>query len=196
MARNWVGDDGMEAWILEIVQQAKHLAAQRGFQSSCLDEVGRLLALLAGQSGIDSVLEIGTGCGVSTGWLASAAIGAVYSVEQDPDLARQVRLLFADWPQITVLAGDWQEALRWGPYGLVFVDAKPAKQAGVEAIVDALSVGGLAVLDDFTPVEYWPPEWRGKPDTVRDAWLHHPRLLSTEIRTSEKNSVIVARRMH
>jgi hypothetical protein len=85
--------------------------------------------------------------------------------------------------------------LHEGPFQLVFVDAKPAKLDGLDKIVNAMEVGGLMVLDDLTPIELWPDEWRGKPDPIREAWLGHSQLVSVEIRTSRRASAILARRI-
>jgi len=61
--------------------------------------------------------------------------------------------------------------------------------------VEALRPGGLIVLDDLTPEEHWPAEWRGKPDTVRERWLHDPRLAATEVRVAPTMAVILAARL-
>lgn len=82
-----------------------------------------------------------------------------------------------------------------GPFRFVSVDAKPAKLAGVDRIVNATEVGGLICLDDFTPLEFWPEDWKGKPDRVREAWLHHQKLAAVGLRTSLKASVLLARRI-
>jgi len=60
--------------------------------------------------------------------------------------------------------------------------------------VEALQPGGLVVLDDLTPEEYWPPEWRGQPDVVRAFWLNDARLMATEVRTTVRTAAILATR--
>lgn len=47
-------------------------------------------------------------------------------------------------------------------------------------------------MDDFTPEEYWPAEWRGKPDPVREFWLNHVRFTATEIYLTPRSSAILA----
>ena len=180
--------------IPKLVKDAKQAAARLQFHRSCLDEVGELLALLVGHSSSFPVLEVGTGAGVGTAWLASQGGGPIYTVEIDEDLAEAARTLFATEPQITVVTGDWASALSFGPFGLVFADVKSAKREGADQLVGALQPGGWIVLDDLTPMEYWPEEWRGKTDLVRETWLQHPGLMGMEIRTSARVSVIVARR--
>lgn len=180
--------------IPKLVREAQESADRLQFERSCLDEVGELLALMAAHPSSFPVLEVGTGAGVGTAWLASQGGGPIYTVEMEERLAEAARALFAASPEVTVIEGDWTSALIHGPFGLVFVDAKPAKQDGADQLVAALQLGGWIVLDDLTPQEYWPEAWRGQPDRVRDRWLGHPGLTSVEIRTSERNSVILARR--
>lgn len=176
-----------------LVERAKQLAGSLGFTSSCLDEVGMLLQVLAGSMTSGRIADIGTGCGVSAAWLSSATHLDVYTV--DENLAPEVGELFRGCGQVHPLQGDWRDVLSYGPFRFMFVDAKPAKVAGVDALVQSTEVGGLLVLDDLTPVEFWPDQYKQKPDPVREAWLNHPQLASIEIRTSLKASAIIARRL-
>ncbi|PSR26762.1 MAG: cytidine deaminase [Sulfobacillus thermosulfidooxidans] len=178
----------------EIVTQALHLAQQLAFSESCLDEVGELLALLAGHIRTGKIAEIGTGCGVGTAWLASAAAVDVWTVDHDLSRVNRVRQLFAHHSTVHVLVGDWTQILPHGPFQLIFVDAKPAKYLGIDSIIAACAVGGLIILDDLTPFELWPEAWKDKRDPLRDMWLHHAQLWSVEIRTSARHAAILARR--
>ena len=56
-------------------------------------------------------------------------------------------------------------------------------------------MGGLVVLDDLTPEEYWPLEWRGRPDVVREFWLNNGRLSATEVLTTPRTVAILATRI-
>jgi predicted O-methyltransferase YrrM len=163
-----------------------------GFSQSCTPEFGRLLRTLAAAAGPSVLAEIGTGVGVGAAWLQSGMRpGArLVTVEADAERARAAAALFADLPEVTVIQGDWREILRHGPFALVFPDAAPAKAA--PEVVAALRPGGMAVVDDLTPIEHWPPEWRGRPDPLRDFWLGHPRLLAVEIRLTATTAAILA----
>lgn len=155
------------------VQRALEESRKLGFTNSCTPEVGRLLRFFVAAAGPGTVAELGTGCGVGSAWLLSGLReGQTFvSVESNPAYHRRVSELFGNTPNATFLCGNWREALRYGPFQVVFVDIAEAKGAGAEAVVQALALGGVAVLDDFTPKTHWPPEWRGKPDTRRDFWL-------------------------
>ena len=176
---------------------ALELSRAHGFSNSCTPEVGRLLQVLVAAAGPGTVAELGTGCGVGSAWLLSGRRdGQTFvSVELNKAYHQAVVELFGDDPNAHFLHGDWHGTLSYGPFQFVFVDVGEAKDAGAEAVVQALAMGGVALLDDFTPETHWPPEWRGKPDTRRSFWLCHPDMLATEISTTPETAAIVAVRV-
>jgi predicted O-methyltransferase YrrM len=180
-----------------IVQRANQYATACGFTNSCAPEVGELLHILVGQFDSGRIAEIGTGCGVGTAWMVSAINSnvEVFSIDNDEERVAGVNRIFDEYPHVHILSGDWKALLKHGPFRFIFVDAKPAKLEGIEQILDAMTPSGLVLLDDFTPLEFWPDEWQGKPDVVRETWLNHPRLSSMEVRTSLKASVILGRKL-
>ena len=114
----------------------------------------------------------------------------------DVDEARQARVseLF-NRENARFLSGDWREALKEGPFNLVFADVSEAKDEGHSEVINATAKGGLIVLDDFTPEKYWPEAWRGKPDGRRERWFGDSRLLTTEILVTERAAVLLAVRV-
>lgn len=82
-----------------------------------------------------------------------------------------------------------------GPFDFIFADAVDAKRIHAEELFKLLRVGGVLIMDDFTPEEYWPEEWRGKPDVVREYWLNHPKLAATEILLTPQQAVIIASKL-
>lgn len=176
------------------VERTLELAAALGFTKTCLPEVGKLLRLLVMQAQAGTIGEIGTGAGVGSAWMLSGlrADQQFVSIDNEPHLHAAVQELLQDYARATFMLGDWRKILQHAPFTLLFVDVGEAKDAGAEEIVAALAPGGLAVLDDFTPVEHWPAEWHGKPDTRREFWLNHPSLHAVEVRTSATTSVILA----
>ena len=178
-----------------VVERATRWADSLGFTRSCRDEVGALLHVLAGSIPCGRIADIGTGCGVGTAWIASATDVDIFTIDNDLSRAEGIGNLFTRYNQVHLMVGEWKDILQHGPFRLVFVDVQPAKVEGIDALVQATEVGGILVLDDLTPIEFWPKDWKGRPDPVREAWLNHPVLASTEIRTSLENSAILACRM-
>ena len=180
-----------------LVERATVLAERLEFTQSCWPEVGRLLAALAGHVRGGVIGEIGTGCGVGAAWMASALSPGteLVTVELDATRAEAARTILAPVPNVRVLHGDWHELLPLGPFSMLFADGGAAKQREPETLLEALRPGGLIVLDDLTPEDRWPEEWRGRPDPVRQFWLDEPRLAATEVLTSTSMAVIIATRV-
>ncbi len=180
-----------------LVARATAIAERMAFTQSCWPEVGRLLAVLAGSVREGVIGEIGTGCGVGAAWMAGALSPntRLITVESDATRAEAAREILMPAPGVQALHGDWHDILAHGPFDMLFADGGHAKRHEPEVLLEALRPGGLVVLDDMTPEEQWPPEWRGQPDLVREFWLNEPRLAATEILTGPRMAVIVATRI-
>jgi predicted O-methyltransferase YrrM len=178
-----------------LVEQAHDLETALGFSQSCKPEVGRLLCTLAAHVRDGTIGEIGTGAGVGTAWMASGLgpAGSLTTVELDDARAAAARHLFAPYPNVCVLHGDWTLLLEHGPFDLLFVDAPTGQALGmgnaavstaddwVDRLLAAVRAGGLIVIDDLTPEAAWPEAWRGQPDPKRELWLNDPRLTAIEL---------------
>ena len=170
-----------------LVVRGQTTARELGFGSSCRDEDGMLLHVLAARRGVERVAEIGTGAGVGTAWLASALTpgAALYTVELVAERAAAARDLFADDPDVHVLEGDWLVVLTpYAPFDLIFVDGGGAKD-DPDRVLGLAAPGATLVLDDFTV------GW-ARPDRRRDRWFGHPHLSAVEVGTGGSATAIVA----
>jgi len=170
----------------ELVRQALARARRQDFAYSCEDPVGPLLAALAAAVPDGGrILELGTGAGVGTAWLVSGlrkrADVAVRTVEQDPELAAEVRG-FA-WPSwVEVLAGDAEALVReLGEHHLIFADAPGGKWTGLERTLDAIAPGGVLVVDDMDTSRYADPGHRAAVDRVRQTIVEDHRFVTVEV---------------
>lgn len=189
--------DGVDA-LPARVSQAVAAAVDVGFDISCRPEQGRLLHLLAAGVAGGVIGETGTGCGVGLAWLAEAAGPGtrLVSVERDPARAALAARLFAADPRVTVIHGDWTELRAHGPFDLLVLDGGGAgKQDDPIEPAGWLNPGGTVVIDDFTPMDEWPPRFRGEPDVARQWWLAHPNLLTTELILAPGLATIVGRHL-
>jgi predicted O-methyltransferase YrrM len=173
-----------------LVQEALELAKLVEFENSCIPEVGQLLCLLVAQAKAGVIAEIGTGCGVSSAWILSnlQPHQQFVSVEDNTALHQAVLELFGNEPRASFLSGNWRNILEHQPFQFAFVDVGDAKDKGVNEIVEATAIGGLIVLDDFTPL----PLRENKADARRKSWLEHPKLIATEILTTPTTSALLA----
>ena len=177
------------------VLAAERLAAEAGFEKSCIAEVGRLLRTAAAAKPGGVIAESGTGSGVGTAWLHSGlGDGArLVTVERDEELARRAAGVFADDPRVSVLTGDWRLLEQHAPFDVFFCDGG-GKRDDPGRVVQLLAPGGILVLDDFTPSAEWPPRFEGEVDELRLFYLTHPDLDATEVLTTATSSAVVAAR--
>jgi predicted O-methyltransferase YrrM len=179
----------------EMVSRALDLSRRRGFVSSSRVETGRLLATLAAsRNGV--LAECGTGCGVGAAWLLSAATPGtkIVTAELDAGLAEAVSEMFADEPTVEVVEGDWTSLYDYGPFSLLFLDVREAKSSGTDVVTEMLEPGGIAVLDDFTPSQTWPPVFEGRVDAMREHWLLDERFTTVDVMVTPDASVLIATR--
>jgi predicted O-methyltransferase YrrM len=173
-----------------LVAKALALAELQGFETSCRPEDGALLHVLAARRGLLRAAEIGIGAGVGAAWIVSALPPQTpfFGAELDPELAERAAELFAADPNVSILAGPWRATLPpQAPFDLLFVDAGDARN-DVGATIGLLAPGGTAVLGGFSS----DPDL---PDPVRDGWLNHPLLSTTELWvTRERRALVSVRR--
>lgn len=150
--RDFVGSYAPEDLIL---QTARGLAAEVGL-TPVAPAAGAALRLLAAANGARSVVEIGTGTGVSGLWLLRGMRpdGVLTSIDVEAEHQRMARRLFveAGFPAsrmrvITGRALDVLPRLADGAYDLIFVDSDPTEhQSCVDAAARLLRTGGVLAL--------------------------------------------------
>ncbi|WP_375488225.1 O-methyltransferase [uncultured Mycobacterium sp.] len=138
-----------------ILAAARDRAGEIG-ASAVTPAVGALLSLLAKLSGGKSVVEVGTGAGVSGLWLLSGMRddGVLTTIDIEPEYQRIAKQAFAEAgvaPSRTrLISGRAQEVLTRladESYDLVFIDADPLDQPDyVVEGVRLLRSGGVVVM--------------------------------------------------
>jgi demethylmenaquinone methyltransferase/2-methoxy-6-polyprenyl-1,4-benzoquinol methylase len=183
----------------EVVVRARERAHTLGFEWSCEDDVGRLLAVLAAAVPTGGrVVELGTGAGVGLAWLVHGLGGRddvdVVTVDLDADL--QARVASDAWPaSVRFVAGDGAEVVqRLGPADLVFADAPGGKLDGLRHTVEALGPGGLLVVDDMDAATHTDDGLAGTITDVRAELLAQPDLVVAELEYASGVMVATRRR--
>jgi predicted O-methyltransferase YrrM len=139
-----------------ILQTARSLAREVGL-SPVTAGAGAALRLLAAAGGAKSVVEIGTGTGVSGIWLLRGmrSDGVLTTIDVEAEHQRIARRIFVEAGYaasrtriITGQALDVLPRLADGVYDLIFVDADVTEYtACVDAALRLLHPGGMLVLD-------------------------------------------------
>ena len=107
----------------------------------------------------------------------STAYPTVITVESEPRLADAVRA--ANPPAwVHVVTGDALAQLPGlGEFDLVFADAVAGKWHGLDVTLNALTPGGILVVDDMQLDHYEEPEHRRTVAAVRETLAADPRLV-------------------
>jgi predicted O-methyltransferase YrrM len=158
--------------------------------------VGAQLAVLAAASSVHSILEIGTGAGVSGLWLLTGAPDAILtSIDVEYDHQQAARTAFADAEVpanrirlITGNAGEVLPRMNDGAYDLVLVDADPANLLTyVEHGLRIARRGGLVLVARAL--------WKGRvadPAQRDDTVADYRALLSTITESGAVQASLVA----
>jgi demethylmenaquinone methyltransferase/2-methoxy-6-polyprenyl-1,4-benzoquinol methylase len=172
--------------IPEGVTAARRRAERIGFDLSCDDGTGRLLAVLAAavpERG--RILEIGTGVGMGCAWmvhgLGSRSDIELVSVEFDGTAAAAARE--GSWPPyVQLIEGDVNDLLpSLGTFDLIFPDAPAGKWTGLGRTIASLKPRGVIVVDDLIPKPDQPEEWNDYLQRTRERLLSHEELIAVEI---------------
>ncbi|UQN07613.1 deaminase [Deinococcus sp. QL22] len=173
-------------------------AARLNFDRCCSLEAGRLLRTLAATRPGARLAELESGTGVSAAWLLSGMSAGAHllTIESDAQRAAIAREVLKGDARVTALHGDWQAALSHGPFDLIFSDSAPAKRETehLKNLVDALNLGGMLVLDNFSPPALLPAALHGG-DPERERLWSHPHLSCSEVAVSVSEHVILAVRV-
>ena len=168
------------------VNAARARAEACGFELSCENEVGSLLATLASavRAG-GTIVELGTGAGVGLAWIVHG-VGerrdvSVHTVDIDGSLLTSTAA--AGWPDyVHFVEGDGARVVReLAPIDLIFADAAGGKIEGLEGTIAALRPGGLLVVDDMNAAAHGDDGFLDAIERVRATLLEDARLVVAEL---------------
>ena len=123
-------------------------------------DTGRLLRTLAASKPSGRFLELGTGTGLATAWIADGLDekSCLISIDSDEVLLnvaqkyindRRVEIIRAD-------AYDWISNYRGKKFDFIFADAMPGKYDLFEETLGMLNKAGYYIIDDMLPQPNWP----------------------------------------
>ena len=136
-----------------------------GPPSACIPQVERLLQTLAAGKPGGLIGEFGYRRRRRHNLGASGLAGGarLITMEIDPKLANAAKVIFESYPQVEFRIGDWHETIRNESFDLLFMDSgvqDDLRRANWDNMIAHIKLGGQIVMDDLTPAELWPAEWK------------------------------------
>ena len=181
-----------------MVERAHARAEAAGFPLSCETVAGSMLSTLAAAVPRGGrILELGTGAGVSLGWIVSGlgtrSDAEVVTVELDPAMQQIAR--DEAWPPwVRFELGDGAALVsRLGDFDLIFADAPGGKLENLDGALAALRPGGLFLVDDMDLARHGDAKLRTALRVVRERLVADPELVTVEL-AAGSGLVLCARR--
>ena len=141
-------------------EQIREETDQLGFSMASDLQTGKLLRTLAASKSSARFLELGTGTGLATVWIADGLDenSSLISVDNDELLLDVARKHIKDRRVefIRANAYDWISDYNGKKFDFIFADAMPGKYDLFEETIDMLNKGGYYIIDDMLPQPNWP----------------------------------------
>jgi predicted O-methyltransferase YrrM len=143
------------------VQRIKAASDALGFTMNCDDLTGNLLKTLAASKPGGKFLELGTGTGLSTVWIAEGMDkhSSLWTVELEEKYSNIAQQALAKDKRITYFVEDgttFLEKHKDERFDFVFADTWPGKYWGLEFALGIVKAGGFYVIDDMLEQPNWP----------------------------------------
>jgi len=121
---------------------------------------GRLLRTLAASKPSGRFLELGTGTGLATAWIADGLDenSSLISIDNDEVLLNVAQKYIND-SRVEIIradAYDWISNYRGKKFDFIYADAMPGKYDLFEETLGMLNKAGYYIIDDMLPQPNWP----------------------------------------
>jgi predicted O-methyltransferase YrrM len=165
--------------ILELTRQA-------GFTMSSDPMTGSLLKTLAASKPGGRFLELGTGTGLSTAWIADGMNpqSSMVTVDNDPKLLQIAQQFLGSDQRISFVLADGADFLATQlnqRYDYIFADTWHGKYLLLNETLLLLKTGALYIVDDMLPQPDWPDGHEAKAIALTEELLARPDLVITHL---------------
>lgn len=155
-----------------------------GFDMAIDRDTGTLLSTLAASKPGGRILELGTGTGASTAWLADGmdANSQLLTIDVDEKASAVAQDALAEDTRLTFQIADGVRFLgtyEGQPFDLIFADAMPGKFEALDEALALVAPGGLYVVDDLLPQPNWPENHQTRVDAFIDRMMNEPGFETT-----------------
>ena len=155
--------------IPEVYEKIKSESDQLKFNMASDLQTGSLLRTLAASKSAGRFLELGTGTGLATSWIAAGMDkkSSLISIDNNKSLIDVARKYIKDERIEFVLADgyEWILSHKDSRFDFIFADAMPGKYDLFEETITMLDKSGFYIIDDMLPQSNWP---LGHEEKVKD----------------------------
>jgi predicted O-methyltransferase YrrM len=143
------------------VREIREKSQMLGFTMNCDDLTGNLLKTLAASKPGGRFLELGTGTGLSTVWIAEGMSenATLWTVELEEKYSQVAQQALANDKRITYFVEDgtaFLERYQNERFDFIFADTWPGKYWSLELTLNMVEVGGFYMIDDMIEQPNWP----------------------------------------
>lgn len=123
--------------------------------------IGSLLKTLICSKPKSTILELGTGIGLTLSWMIEGMDldSKICSVDNDPELIKIATDFFGQDKRVSLICEDgsvWLKNYSGELFDLIFADAWPGKYSDLDVTLDLLKPGGFYIIDDMLSQANWP----------------------------------------
>ena len=145
----------------KIHSEIENKSIEIGFTMPSDLHIGTFLKTLITSKPKSTLLELGTGIGLSLSWMIDGmdSESRLISIDNDPKLIEIAKNYFGQDKRVEIICADgteWIKNHNENKFDLVFADAWPGKYSEIEEILDMIKVGGLYIIDDMLTQPNWP----------------------------------------
>ena len=153
-------NDLLFADVPEIYERIKSATDELKFNMASDLQTGSLLKTLVASKPGGRFLELGTGTGLATSWIASGMDenSSLISIDNNKSLMDVAEGHIQD-ARIEFIVADgyeWISKYSGSKFDLIFADAMPGKYDLFEETIDILNRSGFYIIDDMLPQPNWP----------------------------------------
>jgi len=188
-------NDAMILRIPETYGKIREATSELRFDMASDLYTGSLLKTLVAAKPAGLFLELGTGTGLATAWIAAGMDeqSSLVSVENNAILIEVARKYIADSRVTLVLMDAYEWILNYkGPgFDLIFADAMPGKYDLFDETIGILNSGGFYIIDDMLPQPNWPAGHAEKVEHFIRQMEDRDDLLTTKMNWSTGIMIVV-----
>lgn len=168
------------------VTHIKEASQALGFTMNCDDLTGGLLKTLAASKPGGRLLELGTGTGLSTIWIAEGMSNdaTLWTVELEQKYSQVAQQALANDKRIKFFVEDgtaFLERFQGEQFDFVFADTWPGKYWSLELALNMVKPGGFYIIDDMIEQPNWPEGHAEKAKALLETLDQHKEFVISKL---------------